>query len=114
MSGVSLSVGVKLRRRAVMQPQDGERAGVKLESNQNHRFVFHRSFLRHLWSVVSNTLAKNLHLHCAVAAAADPRQVCEHRGIGDAILLCVWADGTGECSMLGVRSSGVMVMKWSN
>jgi hypothetical protein len=112
MSGVCLSVGVKLRRRAVMQPQDGERAGVK--ATKNHRFVFHRRFLRDLWPVVSNTLAKNLHLRCAVAAAADPRQVCERRGIGDAILLCVWADGTGECSMLGVRSSGVMVMKWSN
>ena len=27
--------------------------------------------------------------------------------------MCVCADGTGECSMLGDRSSGVMVMKWS-
>jgi hypothetical protein len=65
---VSVSVGVKLRRRALVLPQDGESRG---ESNQNHHSVFHRRFLRDLWA--SNTLAKNLRLRCAVAAAADPR-----------------------------------------
>ena len=39
--------------------------------------VFHRRLLRDLRSVVSNTLAKNLRLRCAVAAAADPRWRCD-------------------------------------
>jgi len=57
--------------------KDGERcksAGGS-QSQKSSPFAFHRTagFLRDLWA--SNTLAKNLHLHCAVAAAADPRAV---------------------------------------
>lgn len=45
-----VSVGVKLRRRALVLPQDGEQQGVKASRETNHDFVLQRRLLRDLWS----------------------------------------------------------------
>jgi hypothetical protein len=107
-----VSVGVKLRRRALVLPQDGEQQGVKQAGKQTMTLFCSAGFcgIYGRW----NTLAKNLHLRYAVAAAADPRCSPWASQKWRCDIVCVWADGTGECSMLGgIERSGVMVMKWS-
>lgn len=94
-----VSVGVKLRRRALVLPQDGEQQGVKQAGKQTMTLFCTAGFCGIYCR--SNTLAKNLHLRCAVAAAADPRCSPWASQKWRCDIVCVWADGTGECSMLG-------------
>ena len=63
-----VSVGVKLRRRALVLPQDGEQQGVKQAGKQTMTLFCTAGFCGIYCR--SNTLAKNLHLRCAVARAA--------------------------------------------